>query len=508
MNNQNNSAKIYTGTSGGELKISLNNTKQIISATNNKAQYFAELAEKYKNEAKEHRDNAQYYAEQNSDVTITYIESIKNSLEEKISEKQDSGDYALKSEIPVKVSELANDLEYTTFDAVIPEQYGNSKKVLCTDGEKLYWETKNTHNLFDIKLYDYILNYEESQGWALQGSYVYKEAIAGTRYGYPDFYNKCLDEFNAATATQITLGTSTITIKEASNGHQYYDINDKDAVDTFYDTMGSAWFYGVDTANERIFLPRNKYFAINGVNNETPVAGNGNALGITTNGSDVRYANQTTSSTNVGLTLSTYTATTPQLVGTNLSSGGDISLNATKWATGITSNPEMSGIVADTSNVLKLDDTKYLYICVGNTTNYEGVTNVIKQGMEILEQVNQGIESRIDTDISNISMVGKNLLTFYGKPSDRYLNLTLLASGSTYTLPANGWVALCRVCNGANSYASLSGKFKSLFSGEASEEFSIFIPVQKNESISCIYSDLKTGQANDMFRFYYDEGAE
>ena len=46
---KNNSAKIYTGSSGGELKISLNNTKQVISASNNRAQYYAELAEKYKN---------------------------------------------------------------------------------------------------------------------------------------------------------------------------------------------------------------------------------------------------------------------------------------------------------------------------------------------------------------------------------------------------------------------------------------------------------------------------
>jgi hypothetical protein len=118
MNQYNNSAKIFTGSTGGELRISLNNTKHTITATNNKAQYYAELAEKYKNEAKEHRDNAQYYAEQNSDVTFEYIDSVKESLENQIATKQDNGDYALKSEIPTKVSELNNDLEYTTYDTV------------------------------------------------------------------------------------------------------------------------------------------------------------------------------------------------------------------------------------------------------------------------------------------------------------------------------------------------------------------------------------------------------
>ena len=493
MNNQNNSAKIYTGTSGGELKISLNNTKQIISATNNKAQYFAELAEKYKNEAKEHRDNAKYYSEHNADVTFSHIESIRSSLEEKIATKQDSGDYALKSEIPVKVSELANDLEYTTFDAVIPEQYGNSKKVLCTDGEKLYWENKSSYSLFDTKLYDHTLNYEESQGWALQGTYVYKEPIAGSRYGYSDFYVKCLEEQSAGTETQVILGESTITMRIAPNGHQYYDIADKDIVDAFFNVIGSAWFYGVDTENERIYLPRNEYF--------DQLTGDISKVGKSVEAGLPNIEGKFEAGVWSPIYGGSFTMT-------NRSSySGKGSGNSTY--DNVNFDASVSNSIYGKSDTVQPNAVKkLLYICVGNTTNCEGVTNVIKQGMEILEQVNQGIESRIDTDISNISTVGKNLLTFYGKPSDRYLDLTLLASGSTYTLPANGWVALCRVCNGANSYASLSGKFKSLFSGEASEEFSIFIPVQKNESISCIYSDLKTGQANDMFRFYYDEGAE
>lgn len=50
-------------------------------------------------------------------------------------------------------------------------------------------------NMFDPVVKDHILTYEESKGLALQGTYVYKDAIAGTRFGYPDFYNKCLEEY-------------------------------------------------------------------------------------------------------------------------------------------------------------------------------------------------------------------------------------------------------------------------------------------------------------------------
>ena len=40
------------------------------------------------------------------------------------------------------------------------------------------------------------------------------------------------------------------------NGHIFYDIADKATVDEIFSQRGEAWFYGVDTENERIFLPR------------------------------------------------------------------------------------------------------------------------------------------------------------------------------------------------------------------------------------------------------------
>ena len=59
--------------------------------------------------------------------------------------------------------------------------------------------------MFDTRLVDHELTYEESKGWALQGTYVYKEAVAGSRYGYPDFYNKCVEEFENSTNSRVYL---------------------------------------------------------------------------------------------------------------------------------------------------------------------------------------------------------------------------------------------------------------------------------------------------------------
>ena len=57
----------------------------------------------------------------------------------------------------------------------------------------------NRFEMFDTKLADHVLTYEESKGWALQGTYAYKNPVAGSRYGYPDFYAKCLEEYQNAT---------------------------------------------------------------------------------------------------------------------------------------------------------------------------------------------------------------------------------------------------------------------------------------------------------------------
>lgn len=111
-------------------------------------------------------------------------------------------------------------------------------------------------SLFDVVEKDHILSFEESMGFGLLGTYVYKDAVPGARYGYPDFYNECVAQKEAGTEETITVGDVSFTATKNSNGHIFYDIADKATVDEIFSQRGEAWFYGVDTENERIFLPR------------------------------------------------------------------------------------------------------------------------------------------------------------------------------------------------------------------------------------------------------------
>ena len=95
-----------------------------------------------------------------------------------------------------------------------------------------FWEEVSLggsgHDLFDIVLKDKVLTFAESSGFAQLGTYVYKSAIAGSRYGYPAFYEQCLKEYQEAGADGIYL--------KHSNGHVFYDIANKSQVDAVYNS--------------------------------------------------------------------------------------------------------------------------------------------------------------------------------------------------------------------------------------------------------------------------------
>ena len=100
------------------------------------------------------------------------------------------------------------------------------------------------------------------------------------------------------------------------------------------------------------------------------------------------------------------------------------------------------------------------------------------------------------------------------KPSNRYIDLTLGASGSTYTAPANGWVQLVKTPTGENQYLVANSldisntgvdtnniAFK--WSNANGLNDSIFFPVRKGQQFTIGYT---FGGTTISFKFIYDEG--
>lgn len=162
--------------------------------------------------------------------------------------------------------------------------------------------------------------------------------------------------------TEFNIGNSnypcTINAYVNSNKWRIYDTTCKSCVDTIYTNTGIADYYGVDLVNERIFLPRDKYFAVTG---DVAVAGNGMALGLT-NGSSLE---------GLGFSADGIVVHRTGNYGTNVGSTNSGS-GATTDSAGITTDPDLSGIEGQ----LTPNENKYLYYCVGNTKVESAISNV------------------------------------------------------------------------------------------------------------------------------------
>ena len=92
-------------------------------------------------------------------------------------------------------------------------------------------------------------------------------------------------------------------------------------------------------------------------------------------------------------------------------------------------------------------------------------------------------------------------------PSNRYINLTLGASGSRYTAPANGYVYCERNSTSGSKFVSISivngelGVYGLATAGVNNTR--IFLPVKKGEKFKVSYS---VEVDYFKFRFFYAEG--
>lgn len=93
------------------------------------------------------------------------------------------------------------------------------------------------------------------------------------------------------------------------------------------------------------------------------------------------------------------------------------------------------------SGVKVAGNQSYLYFYMG-TYNQSAIDNTAGLNVE-------AFNDKMDTDVANASSVGKTIISSLSMPSDKYIDLTLGASPTNYTAPANGWfVVNSRLENG------------------------------------------------------------
>ena len=113
-------------------------------------------------------------------------------------------------------------------------------------------------------------------------------------------------------------------------------------------------------------------------------------------------------------------------------------------------------------------------------------------------------------DAANFTSTGKNAIAHMSMPSSKYDDLTLGASGATYTAPADGWLFLNKIQGTANTRIEMynqSSTQRTLCIGSSSTGQWIYgsIQAKKDDVIEVVYS--VTGSTN-AFKFIYAQGAK
>ena len=118
------------------------------------------------------------------------------------------------------------------------------------------------------------------------------------------------------------------------------------------------------------------------------------------------------------------------------------------------------------------------------------------------------LQSKADTNLSNITSAGKSTIASCGMPSDSYASLTLGQSGSTYTMTKTGCIALSATFNTDGViyvYRSKAPRYGVSTRYIASQWVDICLNAKKDDVITVQYSGSATVHA---FNLIYSEGAK
>lgn len=163
--------------------------------------------------------------------------------------------------------------------------------------------------------------------------------------------------------------------------------------------------------------------------------------------------------------------------------------------------PSISNSIYGNSSTVQPQSVKVLYYIV--------VANSVKTDIEVdIDEIATDLNGKVDVDFTNVNSSGKALASGWSMPSNRYIDLTLGASGATYTAPANGWLLLHKEANAANQFIEFinddaGGLGMTAIRSNTSGSIDAFCPAKKGNNIRCYYT---AGGTTNRFRYIYAEG--
>lgn len=161
-----------------------------------------------------------------------------------------------------------------------------------------------------------------------------------------------------------------------------------------------------------------------------------------------------------------------------------------------------SNSIYGNSDTVQPQTIKVLYYIVVATT--------AKTDIEVdIDEIATDLNGKADVDLTNVNNSGTSNGASWSMPSGTYVDLTLGASGETYTAPANGWFYISKLATAnaqwgeiTNTTSGMSSSAPWIGNGGA---YSGILPVLKNDVVQISYTLAGTLRA---FRFIYAQGSE
>lgn len=362
----------------------------------------------------------------------------------------------------------------------------------------------NAHTLFDFKWSDHEI---DDMSWSRADTFSWQSGDT-----YTSAYNHLVQDIQGKTAETDTINGIIITFYRATDGHKICLADQESVLLNLYNTVGVAWYYLLDTANTQFKFPRTKYgfeglrsYVGSMIRESLPTPSHTHTRGdMNITGTWAPAGLDTAYNTTPTGAFSNSTRAGNGYLGHNSKSGNTpyVNFNASNNWTGSTSQPNgLPSVYQSDAPVQERATQMYLYFYVGDYSQ-----TAIEQTAGLNAEL---FNNKLDLNASNLSTQGMSYIAGMGMPSNKYINLTLGASGSTYTAPANGYYNIARVVTAQGQYVDLvnntTGYFVSL-QKDTSGMIRLGIPVRKGDVLQINYT--AAGGSYDFFRFFYAQGSE
>lgn len=364
----------------------------------------------------------------------------------------------------------------------------------------------NAHTLLDFKWSDHRLN---SMEWLDSTSFSWQSGDV-----YTSVYNLLVAEYqNGTTETE-----GNITFKRSPNGYKI--TTDEAGVSALFNETGVAWFYVLDTTNKRFKLPRTSEHGtvVSNIQNVTSwckIYSDGwcEQGGLVSSSSsqsspwepvvsfpkEMSSLNYTLTFGDCGnkganahgfISVKTYDTTSATI--RVVSSSGNFQYNNTFWW-------RVSGYCKET---IQDSEHKYLYFYVGEFSQ-----TATEQTAGLNTEL---FNTKADKDLSNINASSSAKKTIYNWsfPSLTWIDISDTSSGSTYTCPDRGFVAIRSQYAGTDyigGYLRNERNGMAVTFGGSYTRGGGFMPVEKGDVITLTRG---SNQSVAMYRFFYAKGEE